>query len=85
MVTETAEVQSLLSTEGIRSLFTSFVSNFMGSTAMGIIFIVMIGVGVSEVSGLIASLIRKPVAISSVGTRSPAWPRRSPVWPAGSV
>jgi aminobenzoyl-glutamate transport protein len=67
-VTETAEVQSLLSGDGIRFLFTSFVHNFMGFTAMGIILIVMIGVGVSEVSGLISSLIRKLVAVSSVGT-----------------
>jgi len=67
-VTETAEVQGLLTGDGIRFLFTSFVHNFMGFTAMGIILIVMIGVGVSEVSGLIASLIRKLVAVSSVGT-----------------
>ena len=65
---ETAEVQSLLGADGVRFLFTSFVHNFMGFTAMGIILIVMIGVGVSEVSGLIASLIRKLVAVSSVGT-----------------
>jgi aminobenzoyl-glutamate transport protein len=63
VVTETAEVQSLLSGDGIRFLFTSFVQNFMA-----IILIVMIGVGVSEVSGLIASLIRKLVAVSSPGT-----------------
>jgi len=67
VVTETAEVESLLSADGIRFLFTSFVSNFMGFTAMGIILIVMIGVGVAEVSGLIAALIRKLVAVSSVG------------------
>lgn len=65
---ETAEVQSLLSADGIRFLFTSFVHNFMGFTAMGIILIVMIGVGVSEVSGLIASLIRKLVGASSPAT-----------------
>jgi aminobenzoyl-glutamate transport protein len=40
----------------------------MAFTAMGIILIVMIGVGVSEASGLIASLIRKLVAVSSPGT-----------------
>ena len=68
VVTETAEVQSLLSADGIRFLFTSFVQNFMAFTAMGIILIVMIGVGVSEVSGLIASLIRKLVAVSSPAT-----------------
>jgi len=67
VVTETVSIQSLLSADGIRFLFTSFVSNFMGFTAMGIILIVMIGVGVAERSGLIAALIRKLVAVSSVG------------------
>lgn len=64
VTTETAEVKSLLSTDGIRFLFTSFVSNFMGFTALGIILIVMIGVGLAESSGLIAALIRKLVAIT---------------------
>ena len=32
------------------------VSNLMGFTALGIILVIMIGVGVAEVSGLIASL-----------------------------
>jgi aminobenzoyl-glutamate transport protein len=67
VVRETAEVRGLLTADGIRFLFTSFVPNFMGFTAMGIILIVMIGVGVAELSGLIASLIRKLVAVSSVG------------------
>ena len=67
VVKETVRVEGLLTGEGIRFLFTSFVSNFMGFTAMGIILIVMIGVGVAEVSGLIASLIRKLVA------NSPPW------------
>jgi len=65
VVTETVHIESLLSVDGIRYLFTSFVSNFMGFTAMGIILIVMIGVGVAERSGLIASLIRRLVASSS--------------------
>ncbi len=65
VTTETAEVKSLLSSDGIAFLFTSFVSNFMGFTAMGIILIVMIGVGLAESSGLIGALIRKLVAITS--------------------
>ena len=65
VVTETVRIQSLLDVDGIRFLFTSFVHNFMGFTAMGIILIVMIGVGVAERSGLIASLIRRLVAASS--------------------
>jgi len=64
-VQETAKVKGLLTTEGIRFLFTSFVSNFMGFTAMGIILIVMIGVGIAELSGLIGALIRRLVAVSS--------------------
>jgi aminobenzoyl-glutamate transport protein len=65
LVTQTVHIQSLLDADGIRFLFTSFVRNFMGFTAMGIILIVMIGVGVAERSGLIASLIRRLVAASS--------------------
>lgn len=65
--TETAEIQGLLTADGVRFLFTSFVSNFMGFTAMGIILIVMIGVGIAEAAGLIGALIRKLVAVSSVG------------------
>lgn len=48
----------------MRFLFTSFVSNFMGFTAMGIILIVMIGVGLAASSGLIGALIRKLVAVT---------------------
>ena len=65
VITETVKIQGLLTVDGIRYLFTSFVPNFMGFTAMGIILIVMIGVGVAERSGLIAALIRKLVAASS--------------------
>jgi aminobenzoyl-glutamate transport protein len=68
VVTETVKIQGLLTADGIRYLFTSFVPNFMGFTAMGIILIVMIGVGVAERSGLIAALIRKLVASSPAGT-----------------
>jgi aminobenzoyl-glutamate transport protein len=67
VVQRTVEIESLLSTDGVRYLFTSFVGNFMGFTAMGIILIVMVGVGVAERSGLISALIRRLVAISSPG------------------
>jgi len=67
VTTQTVHIRSLLDADGIRFLFTSFVPNFMSFTAMGIILIVMIGVGVSERSGLIAVLIRRLVAVSSPG------------------
>ena len=67
IVTQTVSIQGLLTADGIRFLFTSPVPVFMGFTAMGIILIVMIGVGVAERSGLIGALIRRLVAASSAG------------------
>ncbi len=57
-------VQSLLSTEGLRFMLTSWVDNFMGFTATGMILVAMIGVGVSEQTGLVAALIRKIVKVT---------------------
>jgi aminobenzoyl-glutamate transport protein len=65
VVEKTVEIEGLLTADGVRYLFTSFVPNFMGFTAMGIILIVMIGVGVAERSGLIGALIRRLVDASS--------------------
>jgi aminobenzoyl-glutamate transport protein len=66
--TETFAVEGLLTADGIRFMFTSFVPNFLGFTAMGVILVAMIGVGVAELSGLIGGLIRKLVAISRPAT-----------------
>jgi aminobenzoyl-glutamate transport protein len=66
--TETFAVTGLLTGEGIRFMFTSFVPNFLGFTAMGVILVAMIGVGVAELSGLVGGLIRKLVAISRPAT-----------------
>ena len=63
--TETFEVEGLLTGDGIRFMFTSFVPNFLGFTAIGVILVAMIGVGVAELSGLVGGLIRKLVAIST--------------------
>ena len=66
--TETSEVQGLLSVDGVRFLFTSFVDNFRNFAAVAIILVVMIGVGLAEAAGLIGALIRKLVAVSSSST-----------------
>ena len=66
--TETTEVKGLLTVDGIRFLFTSFVDNFRNFAAVSIILVVMIGVGLAESAGLIGALIRKLVAVSSSGT-----------------
>ena len=63
--TEHIEAKGLLTGDGIRFMFTTFVSNFLGFAAVGVILVAMIGVGVAEYSGLIGALIRKLVAISS--------------------
>jgi aminobenzoyl-glutamate transport protein len=66
--TETAAVQGLLTGDGVRFLFTSFVDNFRNFAAVSIILVVMIGVGLAESAGLIGALIRKLVAVSSSST-----------------
>lgn len=65
---KTTEVQSLLTGDGVRFLFTSFVDNFRNFAAVAIILVVMIGVGLAEAAGLIGALIRKLVAVSSSST-----------------
>jgi aminobenzoyl-glutamate transport protein len=57
-------VRSLLTVEGIRFIFTSFVNNFAGFTVVSTIFVAMIGVGVAEQAGMMAALIRKLVAVT---------------------
>ena len=68
---ETAAIQSLLSADGVRFLFTSFVANFRNFAAVAIILVVMIGVGLAEAAGLIGSLIRKLVSVSSEAMLTP--------------
>lgn len=62
--TRVTAVRSLLSVEGLRFMITSPVGNFMGFGAVGVIIMAMIGVGVAEESGLIATLVRKVVLIA---------------------
>lgn len=64
METRTATARSLLTVEGLRFMYTSLIPNFMAFTAVGLIIVAMLGVGVAEESGLIKSLIRKLVVIA---------------------
>ena len=68
---ETAAIKSLLSADGIRFLFTSFVASFRNFAAVAIILVVMIGVGLAEAAGLIGALIRKLVKVSSEAMLTP--------------
>jgi aminobenzoyl-glutamate transport protein len=67
---ETTEIKSLLSVDGVRFLFTSFVSNFSGFSVVAVILVAMLGVGVAEEAGLMGALIRKLVKVAPRG-RSP--------------
>ena len=64
---KTTAVRSLLTTEGIRFIYSALVPNFMAFTAVGLMIVAMIGAGVAEESGLVNALIRKLVLVS------PAW------------
>jgi aminobenzoyl-glutamate transport protein len=60
----TISVQGLLTVEGIRFIFTSFVPNFAGFGVVAVTFVALMGAGVAEGAGLMAALIRKLVAAS---------------------
>lgn len=65
---KTTEIRGLLTGDGVRFLFTSFVDNFRNFAAVAIILVVMIGVGLAEAAGLIGALIRKLVGVSSASS-----------------
>ena len=67
----TTAVESLLSADGIRFIFTSVVSNFVNFGPVGIILVAMIGVGLAERVGLIQALIKKIVAIAPPSAITP--------------
>jgi aminobenzoyl-glutamate transport protein len=64
IVEQTISINSLLSIEGIRFLFTSFVPNFQGFGALAVTLIAMMGAGAAEVAGLLAALIRTLVKVA---------------------
>jgi aminobenzoyl-glutamate transport protein len=57
-------VKSLISTDGIRFVFASFVNNFAGFAVVAVTFIAMAGVGVAEKAGMMGALIRKLVKVA---------------------
>ncbi len=60
----TTRAQSLLTADGLRFMYTGVVSNFMSFTAVGVIIVAMLGVGVAEEAGLIRALIHKLVNVA---------------------
>jgi aminobenzoyl-glutamate transport protein len=64
VVEVTTFAQSLLTADGLRFMFTGVVDNFMSFTAVGVIIVAMLGVGVAEEAGLIKALIHKLVNVA---------------------
>jgi aminobenzoyl-glutamate transport protein len=64
---ETIPIKGLLTIDGIRFLFTSFVPNFQNFGVIGVTFIAMMGAGLAESAGLMGALIRKLVAVAPRG------------------
>jgi aminobenzoyl-glutamate transport protein len=60
----TTSVRSLLTADGIRFMYSGVVQNFMNFTAVGVIIVAMLGVGVAEAAGLVKALIRKLVMVA---------------------
>jgi aminobenzoyl-glutamate transport protein len=60
----TAGVKSLATADGLRFMLTSVVPNFLGFTAVGVVIVAMVGVGLAEEAGLIKTLIRKLVLVA---------------------
>jgi len=60
----TITVNNLLSIEGIRFIFSSFVNNFAGFGVIAVTFIAMMGAGVAEEAGMMGALVRKLVAVA---------------------
>ncbi len=63
---QTFPIRSLLTVEGIRHIFTSFLPNFSGFTVLGVTFVALLGAGVAEQAGMMSALIRKLVAVAPV-------------------
>ena len=61
---ETIPIRGLLTIEGIRFLYTSFVTNFQNFGVIAVTFIAMMGAGLAESAGLMGALIRKLVAVA---------------------
>ena len=63
-VTVTVAARSLLDADGLRFVFTSPVANFNNFGVVGVIVVAMIGVGMAEEVGLIASFIKRLVKVT---------------------
>lgn len=66
----TTVARSLLTFAGIRFMYTGIVANFMSFTAVGVIIVAKLGVGVAEEKGLIKASIRALVRVAPASALS---------------
>lgn len=59
IVENTVSVINLLSADSLRHIVTTIVSNFTGFFALGTVFTIILGVGIAEGTGFIATLLKK--------------------------
>jgi aminobenzoyl-glutamate transport protein len=69
---ETITAVSLLSADGIRRIITDAVVNFVEFPPLGMVLVAMIGVGLSEYTGLLSAALRWGVSVSPTALVSPA-------------
>ena len=60
----TVAAKSLLTSAGVRFMYSDVVKNFMAFNAVGVIIVAMLGVGVADAAGLIGAMIRKLVLVA---------------------
>src|SRR5262245_66634198 len=60
----TASARSLLTADGLRFMYSGVVQNFMNFTAVGVIIVEMLGVGVAVSAGVVDAQVRKLVEIA---------------------
>ena len=58
---ETIEARSLLSSEGLRWIYTNVEHNFVKFPPLGLVLVIMIGIGVAEGAGLFTVLVKQLV------------------------
>ncbi len=58
---EVIEVRNLMSGDGVRWIFTNVEKNFVMFPPLGLVLVIMIGIGVSEGSGLFTMMVRQMV------------------------
>lgn len=64
---QTFEIRNMLSVDGLRFVFSSFVDNFAAFGVVAVTLVAMAGVGVAEKAGMMGALIRKLVKVAPKG------------------